>query len=270
MSSDISGYQITNMEQCEDEKASWSMMYPNAAVFRVDYTLEIAYPDQYSFAGGGFQIGEGEQTKIYKDQLAVFQMDGIDTAKFLGFVWSQDLEEMGEASSILHTINYRSQETRAEALLDFKTLYIGDHSKVGGIVRNLPLAQFGTGIELHTKEEPYGVTVNYDLTDLGGDIFETRVGKAATDSSGWDPNPYLKAQLYQNSVILLSLIDNCSTVEFKITGLSELGAPYTYYYLTDRETINLQFTQDPRVSTGSVETFREFLSLLEQSQINME
>jgi len=73
--SDISGYRIDSIEQYEDQNASWSVIYPNTAVFRVDYTLNIAYPDLYSFPGGGFEIGQGNKTKIYKDQLAVFRKD---------------------------------------------------------------------------------------------------------------------------------------------------------------------------------------------------
>ncbi|HVI41625.1 MAG TPA: M56 family metallopeptidase [Anaerovoracaceae bacterium] len=237
MSSDISGYRIDSMEQYEDQDTSWSIIYPNAAVFRIDYTLDIAYPDQYSFPGGGFEIGEGNKTKIYKAQLAVFQKDNIGDVKFLGFVWPQDLGEMGEANAILHTVSYADPVQSPEALLKLKTPYIGDNSKVGRIVGSLPLAQYSTGMELHTKAEPYGLTVNYDLTELGDRVFESRPDKAMTDSSGWDPNPYIAAQLYKNSAILLSLIDNCFTVEFKITGMSETGVPYTYYYLRDRESI---------------------------------
>lgn len=268
MTSDISGYRIDKDSIVEygDQEASWSILYPNAVVLRVDYTLDIAYPDRYSFSGGGFEIGEGNKTKIYQDQLAVFKLDHQGNAKFLGFVWPQDRGELGDDPAILRTIGYADPELWPEALLELKIPYIGDHSKVGRIISSLPLADYGSGLELHTEEEPYGLTMNYDLTALGDKIFIPRPDKAMTDSSGWDPNPYLSAQLYKNSAILLSLIDNCSKVEFKITGLSESGVPYTYHFLMDRETLQNELSRDPRAYTESPDAFAELLVRLESAQ----
>lgn len=272
MTSDIGGYRIDrdSIVQYGDQEASWSLIYPNAVVLRVDYTLDIAYPDQYSFAGGGYEIGEGNRTKTYKDQLAIFKLDYQGNAKFLGFVWPQDRGELGDDPAVLRTIGYADPVLWPEALLELKIPYIGDHSKVGRIIGSLPLAEYGAGLELHTKEEPYGLTMNYDLTELGDKIFKPRLDKAMTDSSGWDPNPYLLAQLYKNSAILLSLIDNCSTVEFKITGLSETGVPYTYHYLMDRETLQKLISGDPRAYTESAEAFAEFLVKVESAQLKGE
>ena len=269
MSSDISGYRIDNMEQYADQDASWSVIYPNAAVFQVDYTLNIVYPNHYSFAGGGFQIGEGNKTKIFKDQLAVFQKDGLGKAKFLGFVWQQDIGKMGEAMAVLRTIGYTDSIQSPAALLELKMPYIGDHSRVGKILRSLPLSGYSKGLELNTKAEPYGLTVNYDMTELGDEIFKSRPDRLPTDSSGWDPNPYLQAQLDKNSAILLSLIDNCATVELKITGMSEFGVPYTYYYLRDREALTKELSRDPRKYTESLESFNEFFYNLEKKQLSI-
>ncbi len=270
MSSDISGYRLDGIIPFGDveEEASWSVIYPNVTVLQVDYTLDIAYPDQYSFAGGGFEIGEGNRTKIYKDQLAVFQLDQLANAKFLGFVWLQDRAELGDARAIIRMIGYSDPNQSPEALLKLKIPYIGDHSKVGRILGSLPLAQYSTGLELHTKSEPYGLTVDYDMTELGERVFESRPDKAMTDSSGWDPNPFLKAQLYKNSAILLSLIDNCSTVEFKITGMSETGVLYTYSYLHDRESLQKELSQDPRSFTDDPEAFIGFMNYLESVQMS--
>ncbi len=268
MTSDISGYRIDkdSIVQYQDQEASWSLIHPNVVVLWVDYTLDIAYPDQYSFAGGDFEIGEGNKSKIYKDQLAVFQLDHQGNAKLLGFVWAQDRGELGDDPAILRTIGYADPALRPEALVALKIPYIGDHSKVGRIIGSLPLAEYGSGLALHTKEEPYGLTMNYDLTALGDKIFKPRPDRAMTDSSGWEPNPYLSAQLYKNSAVLLSLIDNCSEVEFKITGLSETGIPYTYHYLMDRETLQKELSMDPRVYTESPDTFTELLAKLEAAQ----
>jgi beta-lactamase regulating signal transducer with metallopeptidase domain len=267
MSSDISGFRIGKLEPYSDQHTSWSMIYPDAAVFRVDYTLDIAYPDQYSFAGGGFEVGPENKTKIYRDQLAVFKKDNLGNVRFLRFVWPQDIGEMGESNAIIHTINYADQAQSPEALLDLKMPYIGDHVRVGKILASLPLAGYGNGIELHTKAEPYGLTVNYDMTSLGYSVFLTRPDRKPTDSSGWEPNPYLKAQLEKNSAILLSLIDNCSTVEFKVTVQSEFDVPYTYYYLRDRTSLQKDMGQDPRSFTDSVEAFTGYINRLEAQQM---
>ncbi len=268
MSSDISGYRLgkDDIRRYDDQTASWSVIYDNVVVYEVDYTLEIAYPDQYSFPGGGFEIGEGKKTKIYKDQLAIFKLDPLGNAKLLGFVWPQDQEEMGTASAVLHTISYTDPGQSPSALLKLKMPYIGDHTKVGRILGSLPLAPYSTGLELHTKAEPYGLTVNYDLTELGDKVFVSRPDKAWTDSSGWDLNPYLKAQLYKNSAILLALIDNCSSTELKVTGLSETGAVYTYHYLKNRETLQKELSQDPRSYTADQAAFAELISKIESYQ----
>ncbi|MEL7655341.1 MAG: DUF4825 domain-containing protein, partial [Bacillota bacterium] len=263
------GYQIDHMEQYSDQDTSWSVIYPNAAVFRIDYTLNIAYPDLYSFPGGGFQIGEDNKTKIYKDQLAVLQKDNMGNAKFLGFVLQQDIGEMGESMAILRTIGYTDTVQSPAALLELKMPYIGDHTKVGRILRSLPLTGYSTGLELHTKAEPYGLTVNYDMTELGDRIFESRPDKAMTDSSGWDLNPYLRAQLYKNSAILLALIDNCSTVEFKITGMSETGASYTYSAIVARAVLTEELSRDPRKFIENLESFSELFYNIEMKQLEI-
>ena len=267
MSSDVSGYRIDGMESYEDQDSSWSVFYPNTAVFRVDYTLDIAYPDQYSFPGGGFEVGAGNKTKIYKDQLAVFRKDNFGNAKFLGFVWPQDRGELGDSGAILRTLSYTDPAQSPEALLKLKTPYIGNNSAVGRILGSLPLAQYSTGIELHTKAEPYGLTVDYDMTGLRGSIFTPRLDKALTDSSGWELRPALRGQFYKNSAILLALIDNCSSVEFRIKGVSDTGVPYTCYFLADRETLTKQLSQDPRSFAAGEEAFTGLINRLEAEQM---
>lgn len=265
--SDISGYEIKTIEQYMDRDASWSVIYPNVAVYKVDYVLDIAYPDKYSFAGGGFQVGEGKKTKIYNGELALFQVDQNGSAKFLGFVWPQNIGDLGESMAILHTISYTNYQVRAEALLENKTPYIGAHIKVGQMIHNLPLAEYFTGMELQTKKEPYGLTINYDLSEIGAGIYENSLDRELTDSRGWDLNIYLKSQLYKNSVMLLSLIDNAYSITISISGTAETGVPYQCPYNFDRDSVDKQFTKDVRLNTKSLEEYCEFLSILDDSMI---
>lgn len=248
-SSDISGYRIGEITTHGDGEASWSVIYPGVTVMTVDYTLK------------------GKKTQIYQDRLAVFRLDVQGNAKFLGFVADEDIHRLGEAAAILYTISITDPDQSPEALLKLKMPYIGDHTRVGRILRYLPLTEYSTGLELHTKEEPYGLTVNYDMTQLGDKVFLPRPDKAMTDSSGWDPNPYLMARMYKNSMILLSLIDNCSAVEFRITGISETGVPYTYSYYNNREKASYDLSQDPRSFTANPDAFNGFINELELIQI---
>ncbi len=269
VSSDISGYQIDHLQPMDEQELSWSLVFhPNIAVFRIDYTLDTAYPDSYSFAGGDFKIGSGNKTKIYKDQLAVFRQDKSGMARFLGFVRTQDRSELGDVDAILSMVNYDDPDLNPAAYRELKTPYIGDASKVGRIIRSLPLAQYSNGMELHTDREPYGLTVNYDLTGLEDIVFESDSERAKIDSRGWELNPYLSAQLYKNSAILLSLIDNCSTVEFNIYGLAEEGIPYTYSYQKDRDTLTTELMKDPREFTETPLDYENFFRQLEESWKN--
>ena len=268
--SDISGYGIDKIESYEDQNASWSVIHPEISVFRVDYTLNTAYPSQYSFAGGDFEIGEGNKTKIYKEQLAVFKKDNVGNAIFLGFVWSQNRAELGTDQAILDLISYADPKLSPEALLGLKMPYIGDHTRVRKIIASLPLAQYGDGLELQTKAEPYGLTMNYDMTELGDKMFVSSPEKAMTDSTGWNITPILSAQLYKNGAILLALIDNCSSVQFKITGISDTGVPYTHYYLMDREALTNELSADPRSFTENADSFTEYIRLLDAAQLKGE
>ena len=266
--SDISGYSIQSMEPLEDGDASWSVIYPDAAVFQIDYTLSIAYPDKYNFAGGDFEVGEGNRTKIFRDELAVFSLNEEGRAVFLGFISASYAEGLGQPTAIISLINHGEMKERSASLIEAKTPYVGDNSKVGKLIGLMPLSKYFSGMELQTSKEPFGITVNYDLSEAGGKVFESGGERAPTDSRGWDVNPYIKVQLSQNAAMLLSLVDNAGTVSIRVKGVTEAGTPYSYTYVSlDREALNKQFVQDARWSAGSVESYCDFLQALEASRI---
>jgi hypothetical protein len=80
-------------------------------------------------------------------------------------------------------------------LLENKTLYIGDNSKVGALIDAMPLPDgvHRDKFELHTDMVPYGLTVYYHLEDDSLRISEQ--------------------QFLRNSVLLFALIDNLDKVE---------------------------------------------------------
>ncbi|WP_100334105.1 DUF4825 domain-containing protein [Bacillus alkalisoli] len=62
---------------------------------------------------------------------------------------------------ILSFLNGCNADNTNKELFEFKGSYIGENSAVGNIVRNLPSGDNLEGFELKTKEEPYGMILNY-------------------------------------------------------------------------------------------------------------
>lgn len=79
-----------------------------------------------------------------------------------------------------------------EKLKEYSNTYIGDAPKVSSILSMIAYSQYLNGIELHTANQPYGLTVNYK------DIY------------------VYEKELEFNSVVLFSLIQNLSNIEYVI------------------------------------------------------
>lgn len=56
-------------------------------------------------------------------------------------------------------------KTSEEGLLQYKNTYIGDNSAVINIVNQSLESERFRGLELKTKEMPYGIILNYDWLD---------------------------------------------------------------------------------------------------------
>lgn len=278
VTTDISGYRVEGIRPYEGGEGTWRLTnfsrFYEVVLYRVDYTLNAAYPGLYDVQGSGFELGEektilGAERKAitYKNQLAVFSLDGKGTARFLGFEDQADRAGMEEVMA-LHSMIKNALPDQSGEFYSLKTPYIGDATKVGRIIQKLPLYQYTNGMQLHTKEEPYGLTVVYDLTSFGGVLYDESEARAPIDSRGWDPNPYLKAQLFQNSAVLLSLIDNCSMVELVINGMLESGAPYTYHFLLDRQVLEQELGMNLEKQTSSLEEYQVFFERLDEQYLN--
>lgn len=61
---------------------------------------------------------------------------------------------------LLFLIGYNSTDANKD-LFEFKGTFIGDNSAIGSIVNQLPSSEYLNAFELKTKEEPYGVILNY-------------------------------------------------------------------------------------------------------------
>ena len=97
------------------------------------------------------------------------------------------------------------EESLAQQLLQYKTQYVGDNSKVGNMIYLLPypeLVQYHS-FELKTSEEPYEVTVNFD-----------------TDAStmNYYDDVTTQEQFKRNAFILFALIENVEGINFILHG----------------------------------------------------
>lgn len=101
-----------------------------------------------------------------------------------------------------------------ETLLENKTPYVGNNSQVVGLINALPLpgSVLRETVQLHTSKMPYGITINYRLTD---------------DSAKTGEEQYLK-----NSLFLFALIDNVEEITHHGYWNNKLlsSTPFCYTY----------------------------------------
>lgn len=94
--------------------------------------------------------------------------------------------------------SYIYQEGYKNKLEEYQGTYVGDNSAVGNIIKNLYSGKHYDTFSLETKEEPYGIIINYK------------------------EDTYTK--VYQNiekdALILFKLIDNASFVKFNVNNKS--------------------------------------------------
>ncbi|MBW5445826.1 DUF4825 domain-containing protein [Cohnella sp. CFH 77786] len=110
-----------------------------------------------------------------------------------------------------------------DKLMENKTLYVGNHVKVGGLISGMPepVGLKVNGIALQTKAQPYGLTINYIMNKASEAVNEGAISREI---------------FYRNSVLLLSLIDNVDRITGLIvdgTGQSD-GASYSFTFTRDQ------------------------------------
>lgn len=133
-----------------------------------------------------------------------------------------------------------------DKLLDNKTLYVGNHIKVGGLIGGMPrpLGLDMNGLELQTSVEPYGVTYNY----LANDVF-----------TGADVNSNI---FNNNAVMLLSLIDNVGSITFAFTELAPVEQHTSITYT--REQVSQMLGEDVRTYAEDEEGLKRLIDQLMQ------
>ncbi|EGL15232.1 MULTISPECIES: M56 family metallopeptidase [unclassified Paenibacillus] len=142
-----------------------------------------------------------------------------------------------------------------DMLMGNKTLYVGNHIKVGGLIGGMPRPSGleGRGIELQTKAQPYGVTVYYVVND------DTVVLKDGTISG---------EAFYRNSVLLLSLIDNVDWITYSIADPTSPNVDPAYSFTLTREKAEKMLGEDVRSYGKDQTSLRQLIDRLERLNFN--
>jgi hypothetical protein len=142
-----------------------------------------------------------------------------------------------------------------DKLMENKTLYVGNASKVGGLIGGMPKP---TGLEwngmaLQTTAMPYGVTVNYIMND------STDVLKEGAISG---------ESFYRNSILLLSLIDNVDSITTSIVDNTGQYDGVTYSFTFTREQVDKLLGEDVRHYAADETSLRQLIDRLNSLPIN--
>lgn len=138
-----------------------------------------------------------------------------------------------------------------EQLMENKTLYISDISKVSGLINAMPMPNGleGQGIALQTTTQPYGLTINYIMND------STEIMKDGAISA---------EAFYPHSILLFYLIDNVGQITYSIvenTGQYD-GATYTFSFT--REQIGDLVGDDVRNYSADETTLKQLIDRVDE------
>ncbi|MGW9127740.1 M56 family metallopeptidase [Paenibacillus chitinolyticus] len=142
-----------------------------------------------------------------------------------------------------------------EKLMKNKTLYVGNHIKVGGLIGGMPRPNGleGRGIELQTKAQPYGVTVYYVAID------DTAVLNDRASSG---------EAFYRNSILMLSLIDNVDWITYSIADPAGPDDGSAYTFTLTREQAEKMLGEDVRSYGKDQTSLRQLIDRLERLNFN--
>lgn len=129
-----------------------------------------------------------------------------------------------------------SSTSNAEALFKYKTAYVGDNSKVINLIGNLAFADLRKEVSLQTQTAPYGITANYDLSNLKLD------------------RQQIETTFRHNAVIMFALIKNVEKITFNVSGTGEQPK-----YQFSRAEVQKDFANDLREYSAEIKSFDTFL-----------
>ena len=137
----------------------------------------------------------------------------------------------------------------AETLMANKTLYVGDNSKVVALIDAMPLPAgiVRDTVALQTSATPYGITINYYLSDtsdvirqgaINGDVFN------------------------RNSILLFSLIDNVDVINCKISDSTGKYNGTSYSFTHTRKAVEQLMAEDVRLFASSTDALKTLIDRL--------
>ncbi len=145
------------------------------------------------------------------------------------------------------SITYAAYNTKN--LIANKTSYVGDNSKVVELIDAMPLpaGMSRDTVELETANPPYGITINYIMSDasnvtkqvaMSGDVF------------------------FRNTVLLFSLVDNVDTINCRIIGSTSDYGRLSYGLTHTREMVEKIMGEDIRHYADSTDTLEKLIDQL--------
>lgn len=137
-----------------------------------------------------------------------------------------------------------------DKLMENKTLYVGNASKVGGLLGGMPepTGFEWNGMALQTTAKPYGVTVNYIMSDSVRGIDEAEINGEV---------------YYRNSILLLSLIDNVDIITYSIVDSPGQNDGIVNTFTFTREQADKQFGEDVRHYAIDETSLRQLIDRLD-------
>lgn len=151
------------------------------------------------------------------------------------------------SATVILAVNPKENKTEQSLIsrfFQYKTDYVGNNSKVGGIISLLafPADVQYESFELKTDAEPYEVTLKLSTRPAPKEYYAVASNQQ---------------QFEHNATIMLSLIGNAGIINFKLSDGSDDSTPLELVYT--REKINQQYGQDVRLFAGSEEAFAKLL-----------
>lgn len=137
-----------------------------------------------------------------------------------------------------------------EKLMENKTLYVGNASKVGGLLSGMPepTGLEWNGMALQTTAQPYEVTVNYIMND---------------SVPGIDKGEINNEIYYRNSILLLSIIDNVDIITYSIVDSPHQNDGMVNTFTFTREQADKLLGEDVRHYATDETGLRQLIDRLE-------
>lgn len=141
-------------------------------------------------------------------------------------------------------------KTVIEQIYDTKMLYVGNHINVRKVIGTLewPEGIQWNGMELQTKEEPYGIIMNYKIVDKEDiSFYDEDIKERVIDGTFF----------YKNAILMFSLIDNVDNISINLEDTVEYSDTTMGFTITRGE-VESWIGLDVRDYTQSIEGFTTF------------